>query len=289
MDRLTDGDWELLLTNIKDGNCTPFLGAGACYGTLPLGADIAREWAEQFHYPFDDKHDLVRVASYVAIQTDPQHPKKLLLNRFKNISPPEFNQVDEPHRVLADLPLPVYLTTNYDDFLVRALVARQKAPEREMCRWNHLIRSVPSIFKTKPGYKPHAATPLVFHLHGHSDSAAIVLTEDDYLCFLASMVRNWKRLLPSSVQEALDRNALLFIGYRAADWNFRVLLQALRPTSERRSYIVIPPPSGPGPTQKEMQTYLEEYYKQMSLRVCWDTARGFCGELRKRWREANPE
>ena len=39
---LEDKDWDPLLRRIKAGKCTPFLGAGAAYGVLPLGAEIAR-------------------------------------------------------------------------------------------------------------------------------------------------------------------------------------------------------------------------------------------------------
>ncbi len=41
-----EGDWEGLLYAIKFKQCTPFLGAGACAGVLPLGGEIAREWAD---------------------------------------------------------------------------------------------------------------------------------------------------------------------------------------------------------------------------------------------------
>ena len=44
---LNDDDWDMLLQRIKSGSCTPFLGAGACAGTLPLGADVARKWADR--------------------------------------------------------------------------------------------------------------------------------------------------------------------------------------------------------------------------------------------------
>jgi hypothetical protein len=45
--KLTEEQWEVLLKRIKVGKCTSFLGAGACYGTLPLGSDIAKEWSEK--------------------------------------------------------------------------------------------------------------------------------------------------------------------------------------------------------------------------------------------------
>jgi hypothetical protein len=67
---LQEADWNRLLRRIQSGKCTPFLGAGACYGALPLGTDVAEELAQRYAYPFPDR-DLVRVAQYAAIQSDP--------------------------------------------------------------------------------------------------------------------------------------------------------------------------------------------------------------------------
>ena len=69
--------------------------------------------------PSDDG-DLVRVSQYIAVQYDPTYPKELILKLFEKAQPPDFRTADEPHGVLADLPLSVYMTTNYDDFMVRA-------------------------------------------------------------------------------------------------------------------------------------------------------------------------
>jgi hypothetical protein len=284
---LRDSEWKRLLDRINDGKCTPFLGAGVCYGTLPLGGEVARELAEKYHYPFNDREDLARVAQFVAVQEDHRTPKEELVERLRGVACPNFRDGDEPHGVLAELPFPVYLTTNYDDFMVKALEERRKRPYREMCRWNDLIEDEPSVFDKQPEYQPHPALPLVFHLHGHTRPESLVLTEDDYLRFLARMASDDK-LLPEFVKRALRLPALLFVGYRLADWNLRVLLQGLRPTRETLSIVVMPAPKGPGPVQEEAQRYLERYYDEMGLRVYWGTAREFCGELRRRWREQHP-
>jgi hypothetical protein len=52
---LQEADWNRLLRRIQSGKCTPFLGAGACYGALPLGADVAEELAQRYAYPFPDR------------------------------------------------------------------------------------------------------------------------------------------------------------------------------------------------------------------------------------------
>ena len=63
-------DWTLLLKRIREGRCTPFLGAGASYGTLPLGAAIAEDWAKEFGYPLEDSYDLIKVSQFVAVDVE---------------------------------------------------------------------------------------------------------------------------------------------------------------------------------------------------------------------------
>jgi hypothetical protein len=283
---LSGRDWDILLRRISRGDCLPFLGAGACFGTLPLGAEIAREWAEQYSYPMSDPSDLVRVSQYLAVEFDPRFPKELVVERLRG-GPPDFHEPDEPHGVLARLPLPIYLTTNYDDFMVQALNRSYRDPQRESCRWNDLIRDEPTLFDRKPDYRPTVANPLVFHLHGHTDPRSIVLTEDDYLMFLAAM--HDPDLIPDSVRRAIAESSLLFIGYRMADWNIRVLLQGLRrlgmgfSRNGNLSVMVLFPPDGPDEVRQKMQSYFDRYYAAMDLRVYWGTARQFCGELATRW------
>jgi hypothetical protein len=282
---LTDQDWAVLLQRIKAGKCTPFLGAGACYGALPLGSEVARQWAAAEGYPLKDDDDLVRVAQFLAVKYDPIYPKEAILARFKQVAPPNFREPDEPHGVLADLPLPVYMTTNYDDFMVQALKSRHRDARRELCRWNELVKDEPSVFETEPGYAPTVANPIVFHLHGHTRPESLVLTEDDYLHFLGSIARD-QALLPPRIRQALAGSSLLFIGYRLADWNFRVLFQAL--PNPHKSVAVLLPPGDSAESRQRAQAYLDRYYAALALRVYWGTAREFCAQLRQRWQAAGP-
>ena len=156
-------DWDLLLRRIQGGKCTPFLGAGACFGTLPLGADIAQEWATEWAYPLQDSNNLARVAQFLAVKfQDAVEPKERIRDRLQGIAPPDFSQPDEPHGVMAHLPLPVYMTTNYDSFMVQALENENKKPQRELCRWNSSMQDQPSIFDRDSGFQAHPATPAVF-------------------------------------------------------------------------------------------------------------------------------
>lgn len=292
-DRLQERDWNLLLRRIRAGKCTPFLGAGACFGALPLGGEIAQEWAQEYRYPLEDYYDLARVAQFLAVQYDPMFPKEEILRRFfQKIDPPDFTEPDEPHGALADLPLPIYMTTNYDDFMVQALKSRNKDPKRELCCWNELVKDQPSIFASEPGFDPTPANPVVFHLHGHNEvPESLVLTEDDYLDFLVNISSD-QALLPPRIQRALTGASLLFIGYSLADWSFRVLFRGLvtstEPSLRRISVTVQLPPAptdAPQSTQQRVQKYLDEYFNRIDVRVYWGTARAFAAELRQRWKE----
>jgi Integrase core domain/SIR2-like domain len=225
---LKEKDWDLLLRRIKQGQCTPFLGAGACYGAIPLGRDLAQKWAGAKGYPMQDSHDLSRVAQYRAVTEDHIAPKEEIKELFAQLSPPNFEDPDEPHGVLADLPFTMYMTTNYDDFMMRALKSRKRDPKQEYCRWNdHIKRQPPSILKSRPSFEPTVANPLVFHLHGcYQVPESLVLTEDDYLDFLVGITKD-QQLIPPKIQQAFTGTSLLFLGYRITDWDLRILFRGI--------------------------------------------------------------
>jgi hypothetical protein len=167
-DILNDTDWDLLMRRIKSEKCTPFLGAGACYGHIPLGKEIAEIWSIEHSYPMSDVGDLIRVAQFIAIKYDAMVPKEEIIERWISVATlPNFDEESDPHSILAKLPLPIYMTTNYDDFMFSALSHRQKDPKWEICRWNNLIKELPNVPKIRKDFRPTPANPLVFHLHGH--------------------------------------------------------------------------------------------------------------------------
>jgi SIR2-like domain len=285
---LREEDWEILTQRIAEKKCTPFLGAGASAGLIPLGGELAREWAAQYGYPLDDPSDLVRVAQYLALTKDPMFPKEEIVRKFRKLPAPDFTDPAGPHRVLAALPLPVYITTNYDDFMSQALAGQHKDPRRELCRWNKFVKDYPSAFDE--GFTPTVANPVVFHLHGQCEVAeSLVLTEDDYMDFLVNLSVD-EQLLPAPIARALTGSSLLFIGYRLGDWNFRVLLRGLSRFMEkglrRTHYAVMPPPAVADGVRERAQNYLAEYYDNIDVRVYWGTAVDFLKELKGRSQRA---
>lgn len=287
---LTDNEWTILIERISRGQCTPFLGAGACYGVLPLGQDMAESLANRSKYPLEDSTDLIRVTQFIALTYDGVYPKELVVDIINDSSDPDFKAADEPHRVLADLPLPLYMTTNYDDFMVKALKRRRKDPRRELCRWNSELNKYPSVLYGSRTFTSTVANPVVFHLHGHTGHAAsLVLTEDDYMDFMANVSID-PGVIPPAIAKALTQTTLLFLGYRLADWNFRVVLRSLSRFLEsglrRRSFAVMLPPTTAGEANPEVEkyqeAYLTTYYDRLNVTVYWGTIKEFFKELKER-------
>jgi hypothetical protein len=286
---MTDDDWKLLLSRIERGKCTPFVGAGASATALPLGSAVARQWAKERGYPLWDPDDLSKVAQFLAVVSeDAMSPKEEIQELFARVAiTPDFASQDEPYAILADLPLPIYLTTNYDDFLVQALRVRGKDPVQDFCRWTDRpsLRARPSPFERPEGFIPTPEQPLVYHLHGLIDlPESLVLTEDDYVDFLVNISN--VDVVPPRVREALADSMLIFLGYRLADWNFRVIYRALveriDPSGRRLNMTVqLQPEKVPG-SPDAARDYLERYYRAMKVRVFWGDVRDFTATLRRR-------
>ena len=81
------------------------------------------------------------------------------------------------------------------------------------------------------------------------------MTEDDYLEFLFNLTVSKNRLLPAAVTRALAGTALLFIGYRVADWNFRVIMRGMVPAGFT-NIPVMPEPDSGEEQRKKIMDYL---------------------------------
>jgi hypothetical protein len=296
-------DWDNLVWRIKRGACTPFIGAGACYPYLPLGGKLASDWAENYGYPLKDSTDLPKVAQFMAIDNFDMFPKYRIAEEFENRikeSSPDFSKRDNPHGILADLNLPIYITTNYDNFMFNALKTRQKDPERELCRWSNEVEQMLKLKQIKPildpktsSYKPSANKPLVYHLHGYLEiPESLVLTESDYLDFMIRLHQPENPVLHPEITIALATNALLFIGYSLADWNFRVLFRALFSALRSMTNLIIAVQLRPKDVKNETDAvkYLGKYFgsilagsSHLQVRVYWGEAADFAKELREHW------
>jgi hypothetical protein len=225
---------------------------------LPSGRELAAYLANEFHYPGSEKCgiegcsqptvelDLAKVSQYGATVLE----RGPLYDELRDV----FTRKSSPtsvHRFLAEFPPSttervsdrhlLIISTNYDDLMEQALgeenfdlVFYDPNTKPRPMFWH----KPPAPDELRPIDSPHdydyvffEHRPVVLKIHGtidrtHPKRAAFVITEDDYIEYLAE--EPLERLLPRPLIEKMQqRHHILFLGYSLRDWNFRVFLRRL--------------------------------------------------------------
>jgi hypothetical protein len=311
--------WEELLGNVRFENCTPILGPGLIDFLAGPRHEIARSWAESQGFPMapHNLQSLPHVARYLATVKSEGFPRLHLVEHVRDeiwrrhrgqlageaedakaehlvrVLGAQLRQADatEPHQVLAQLPVKIYLTANPDDILFDALVDAGKDPQVALCPWHDQIRQPDSAFRADPDYEPSVNRPLVYHLFGRLDQhVSMVITEDDYFRYLIQISQEQERgrgtSIPPLVSQAWSESALLFLGFQIDDWVFRVLLHSLagygnwaRPKSVA---VQVDPEQGQFLQPDRAAGYLKLYldrFRNLNTNVFWGSAQDFVAEL----------
>jgi SIR2-like domain len=292
-----ESTWSLLLKNLRAGDCVPFLGAGACHERIPLGEQMALNWGEMEGYPLADTTNLPRVMQYIATARysgDAITLKHDFVRReISGVAAPDFSDSSQIHGVLARLDLPLYVTTNYDDFMFLALQHWRKLPRFDYSPWYVTGEGdTHDSPLTDRAYQATPRTPLVYHLHGHYERPqSLVLTEDDYIEYLVQLASDTHHhagttsgVLPPFVRGELRSKPLLFIGYSLRDWTFLVLFRTLLhgiSDVHRRNHVSVQVDPGER-VPHEARDYLEQYLKAQRVQIFWASARDFAHELSSR-------
>ncbi|HUM70249.1 MAG TPA: SIR2 family protein, partial [Chloroflexota bacterium] len=200
---------------------------------------------------------------------------------------------EDPLRVLARLPLKIYLTTSYYNSVERELEAAGKYPKSRLCFWNGRPPNLSKEHEPDPNYTPDVNNPVVYHLFGMEQyPQSLVLSEDDYLDFLWTLARDLpgdsgERIIPPYLQAELNNSSLLLLGFRLGDWDLRVLFRGLLSSGpglvQRRlpgTAIQIEVGSQPLVEDEEKAAaYLKEYFKQARLDVRYGDSDQFVTDL----------
>src|ERR1043166_6702522 len=160
---LSDSEWQHLIRFIREKKCTPVIGPGVGHPVLPDHAELAAEWAERWQYPFTDRGDLSRVSQFLALTEYRLLPHEQIQQRCAEAAAPDYDSPEQPHALLADLDLPLYLTTSHDDLMVNALAHRRRNATRGFPFWNQNLRE--QAAEAAPAEA--GGGPQVYHLFGH--------------------------------------------------------------------------------------------------------------------------
>lgn len=185
----------------------------------------------------------------------------------------------EPLLILAQFPLPIYLTTSYHDYIEVALRRAGKKPRTEICRWHKGLDGIASVFDDEQ-YQPSKDEPLVYHLHGYDAyPGSLVLTEDDYMEFLVAISQNVGRgvdPIPRRVRQAMADSSLVLLGYNLCNWDFRVLFWGLikpRPLAQTSVSVQLVP-------DEIQRNYLQRYLNVFEFQIYWGDIHQYTEELR---------
>jgi len=293
--------------------------------------ELSRLWASQVGYPLPDPQDLASVAQYNRVMSDDSTQAKAayldflkttllafaeikgaaadLLEELKvkvhessfsdlvqelDYPPLEEGQID-PLRILARLPLPIYVTTSYHDYLERALKAEGKSPRTQVCFWAGEQINVAPEHETNYELQPTPESPLVYHLLGYERyPTSMAISEDDYLDFLVRVSQDSdsrKPVIPLYLREALAVSSLILIGYRLDDWDFRVLFRGIVNTQNNSlrwfSLVIQMTPEQQFHVQNtdKARRYLESYFGPSRFKVEWSQPNEFLNRLWDEWQK----
>jgi hypothetical protein len=310
--------WRSLVNNIREGRCTPIIGSGMLESLVGSFRDIARDWATTHQYPMagNEREQLPLVAQYLVVNQGEttyardEFRKALKAGALRNyghdLTPQELagsvqevisaagavrrkNESAEPHKILAALNLPVYLTTNPDNLLSDAIAEAGNTPHRLLCPRGY-DAEMPS--KEDQDYRATKKEPLVYHLFGHlSEPDSVVLTQDDYFDYLIDVTRT-NDIIPTIVRSSLANTALLFLGFQMGDWDFRVFFRSImsQEGGDRRKRfahvaVQIDPEQERLVDPARAREYLETYFSDTKISIFWGNAEDFLSQLQRQMKE----
>jgi hypothetical protein len=275
----------------------------------------------------EDSYNLARVAQYYMVQqNDDPNARTEIVNFFKMLlvslasTNPEdhdlaeslFSQLQELRfsdivkkleypkfpssnedslRILARFPLPIYITTSQSNFIERALEAEEKIPHTQICFWSGDITNLSEEHRIDPNYIPSVTHPLVYHLYGLEDyPQTLVLSEDDYINFLISVMEDTNVLnpkVPLNIRSALGESQLLLIGYRLSDWDFRVLFRFIMKFRtdgfSPRGMVIQLKQSEKDFSNEKTVSYLNRYFGKKTFDIEWNDEEVFIEKLWNEW------
>ena len=298
---------------------------------LTVNEQLTKEWAESINYPMSDDHNLARVAQYYQVSEKDILLAKTKYLRFLNscllsmnkeadyqdvvsqlklrlqertfsdivsqLDYPRFQPgADDPLRLLAKLPLPIYVTTSYHSFMERALEAENKKPRSQVCFWSGGKSRAKAEHWPDPDFEPTPLTPAVYHLYGLENyPQTLVLSEDDYMNFLISVAEDTNTqnpIVPLKLREVLAESRLILLGYHMQDWEFRALFRFLlkfrkNELSPRSTVIQLKPRPKKLEDEKRSLAYLLQYFDKKQFDVEWTNAEEYIQKLWNEWNKYN--
>ncbi|MGL5440744.1 MAG: SIR2 family protein [Filifactoraceae bacterium] len=193
---------------IKSDELGAFIGAGL---SIPAGfcswKELLRDPAEEIGLDVEKENDLVNLAQYYANSKKRTSIDDLIKAQFSKLVKPTEN-----HKLLSQLPISTFWTTNYDKLIEKALEDNMKKPYVKTK--DEQLRGTNYNFDA-----------IVYKLHGDVESPEdAVITRSDYEEF----GYNKRKLFREVLEGDLLTKTFLFLGFSFEDPNFNYVIGRLR-------------------------------------------------------------
>ena len=294
--------WVVMLTTLsKQGHCTPILGFDLLAPILGQRHQLIRQWHETFDLPLVGQLDsLAQAAQFLTVEMSrevmvtqlEESLRAIVLERHgasTNDDSASLDQLilaawdrsvadnpDEPHAVLASLPLPIYVVAHPANVMAHALRRAGKDPVVSVLDWSGELEWPESPFDADVGYVPSVERPLVFHTFGNVENrASLVTSEDDYFDFLTTVLRD-RDTVPVYVRAALANTPMLLLGFTFDEWDLRFVLRGLvvllGDRTRRRRYRHLAQVSLPQHirSRRRARRYIQRYFEDSGgIELTW--------------------
>jgi hypothetical protein len=176
---ITRQDWRTIVRRARDGKLLPIISDQVIGQLLYDRRDLIQAWSEDIDYPLSPDLNLSHIAQFLSVQGDPLAAKEEYLSfsrryllkralanrsedeRLANLKselrrmqlaelsaqlyrPVLDDEIKNPLHRLAQLPIPIYITTSYHNFLEHALRSAGKRPRSEICYWKNKLKAAPA-------------------------------------------------------------------------------------------------------------------------------------------------
>ena len=282
---MDDRDWQLLLSESGAAAARRSSAPGPAATCSRSAPDIARSWAADHGYPLEDSDDLARVAQFLGVhRDDAMYPKELIQRELAGVAAAGLRVGRRAARALAELPLPVFITTNYDDFMFEALATpgRTRRASSAAGTAARPLEGQPSR-SLDPGSPPTPGEPARLPPARPPRRPGVARADRGRLPRLPRRRLARRRSCCRTRSSARwPATSLLFIGYRLADWDFRVLHRGLvmagEPSLRRLSVTV---QLKPAPTPRAGLPRASYFGAMKRPRLLGHGRASSCAELRR--------
>jgi hypothetical protein len=308
--------WNKILESHVREKLLPIIGPSIIHDIAGSSREIARHWAYDYGFPMEhhNRMNLPQVAQYLEIQigrakleehfegtikamirerhgnsiqgVDPKAGLDTLfceINRQQRLENPD----TEPHGLLANLKVPLYLTTNLSGTLEQALKEDGKNPK--VYTFNELARRKYSRQDEGDTGQPSIEEPWVIHLYGTlKDLEHAALTEDDYFDFINGFSSTAHQEQIAYIKRRLAGSSLIFLGFHIEQPDFRQLFRSIIGIAEeghsrRYRHIAqvaqVAPINNHASDPRKAKEYLRRLLDEDDVSIYWGEGGDFLAEL----------